>query len=140
MIPADDIDKRLLQLGTDRVWLAKATGYSEASVREALAPNSKKRSERILGAMSTAIQAAEKARATGPSPDLEKIILQPTTTQMDAWNLAALEAGMIIRDWAMEGLDRLAAEHHGETIAHLHSLPPVAGDERRREYGNGQGK
>jgi hypothetical protein len=141
MIPSDDIDKRLIQLGKDRVWLAQASGYSEASVREALAPRSKKLSPRIHAAMSSAIEAAEAARTSGHAPDLEKIVLQPTSQQMDTWNQAALDAGMIIREWAMQGLDRLAADHHqSETLAPLHALPPSAGEETRREYGNGLGK
>jgi hypothetical protein len=67
MIEWNDIDLRLNELGRDRAWLAEQTPYSLNSVREALAPNGKKRSEKMLIMLSRAIEDEEAHRqAEGP--------------------------------------------------------------------------
>lgn len=67
MIPWEDIDRRLSQLGLDRAWLAGASGYSPDSIRTALAPNAtgSKRSARIQAQISKAIE-GEEAKRQGP--------------------------------------------------------------------------
>ena len=59
MIDWNDIDRRLEKLGKDRAWLAQNTPYSADSIRVALAPNSKKRSERLQEILSKAIEDEE---------------------------------------------------------------------------------
>ena len=44
-------------------------------------------------------------------------ILRPTYDEFREWNRAALEAGQLIEDWAMEGLNTLAEAHEVETGA-----------------------
>jgi hypothetical protein len=41
----------------------------------------------------------------------QNLVLRPTPEQFDIWNDAALAEGKRISDWALSGLDRLAAEH-----------------------------
>lgn len=64
MIPFDEIDSRLDQLGLDRSWLAEKSGRSPSSIRSALAPNAhpKQRSELLQRALSDAIEREEAAR------------------------------------------------------------------------------
>lgn len=56
--------------------------------------------------MSTWTQAPEAAG----SGVRQQIVVRPTPEQFDRWNDAALAEGKRISDWALEGLDRLAAE------------------------------
>jgi hypothetical protein len=58
----NDIDSRLEALGKDRRWLSSVTPYSLASVRDAMGPNSKKRSDRMLTVLSRAIEDEEARR------------------------------------------------------------------------------
>lgn len=49
-----------------------------------------------------------------PSPDLtaavgQTLVLTPTEEQFERWNQAANEQHSTIKQWALEGLDRLAA-------------------------------
>lgn len=55
----NEIDKRLAALGKDRVWLSDVTPYSWETVRQALAPNGKARSVRMLSVLSRAIEDEE---------------------------------------------------------------------------------
>lgn len=64
----NEIDARLDALGLDRNWLATATHYSAASIREALAPNSRKRSDRMLAVLSRVIEDEEASRRPAGEP------------------------------------------------------------------------
>lgn len=58
MIPFDEIDARLKDIGKNRAWLAEQSGRPPGSIRVALAPNSdpKNRSELLQKALSDAIE------------------------------------------------------------------------------------
>lgn len=76
----NEIDSHLASLGKDRLWLSTESGYSEASVREALAPNSKKRSTRMLAILSRVIEEAEGAQhplVSDPVPGIFDLFLTP---------------------------------------------------------------
>lgn len=76
MIPFDEIDSRLDQLGLDRSWLAEKSGRSPSSIRSALAPNAhpKQRSELLQRALSDAIEREEAARRGRPAEPDENLI------------------------------------------------------------------
>lgn len=78
MIPYDQIDERLSQLGKNREWLAESTPYSADYIRTVLAPNSTRRTERVMKILSDAIEREEDARKTSdqePPPGYSAIFL-----------------------------------------------------------------
>lgn len=112
MIPFEEIDARLGQIGKDRKWLAEATNRSQDSIRTALAPNAAdyKRSERLQRDLSQAIEAEELRQKNTLRPLLQNFVLEVGQEQFDRWNAAALGEGKLIRQWALDGLDALAAD------------------------------
>jgi len=75
-----------------------------------------------------------------PQSEIEKlreqaIILHTSREQFRAWNLAALEEGKLIEDWAIQGLERLARNQQNKTPIRLAAedtpafgnKPPVVG-------------
>lgn len=46
------------------------------------------------------------AAAIGP-----RIVISPTETQFRLWNRAALDENQLIEDWALDSLEKAAAEH-----------------------------
>lgn len=56
---------------------------------------------------------------------IDVINLEVSPEKFDQWNRASLEAGLIIRDWAIQGLDRMAREE----FAKVTDFPKVAEDE-----------
>ena len=63
----EKLDQRLAALGKDRAWLADKTPYSLESIRNAMAPASTRRSDRMLSILSRAIEDEELAQST-PGP------------------------------------------------------------------------
>jgi len=47
---------------------------------------------------------------------LSGLIIRPTPEELRAWNQAALDAGLLIEDWAIEGLNTLAEEITPRTL------------------------
>ena len=62
MIPWEKLDHHLASLSKDRVWLAEQTPYSLESIRNAMAPASNRRSDRMLSILSRAIEDEEARR------------------------------------------------------------------------------
>jgi len=85
MIPFDEIDARLDALKKDRAWLAANTPYSAAYIRDVMAPNSTRKSERIQRILSEAIE-REELRSKAHVPD--QIVLNPSSERFDAWSMA----------------------------------------------------
>lgn len=117
MIPFEEMDERLAKLGKNRAWLSEATDYSEASVREALAPNSKKRSKLLHRALSGAIEKEEHAqREQSPSaslpPGMHEIFL--TDEQLDR----ADRASRLVRAPSLADFCRDAIELRAKEIGH----------------------
>lgn len=59
MINWDQLDFRLAGIGKDRTWLGEKTPYSLESIRNAMAPASTRRSDRMLSVLSRAIEDEE---------------------------------------------------------------------------------
>ena len=59
----EKLDQRLAALGKDRAWLADKTPYSLESIRNAMAPASTRRSDRMLSILSRAIEDEELAQS-----------------------------------------------------------------------------
>lgn len=115
MIPFEDIERRLKELGKDRVWLASESGRKPNSIRVALAPNAdeKNRSPLLQRALSEAIEAEEGRRQSAVEVlRSQNLVLEVDQDQFDAWNAAALASGELMRVWAVKGLDRLASEEN----------------------------
>ena len=57
----------------------------------------------------------------------QTLVLELTNEQFDQWNQAALAEGLIIRDWAIKGLDELAKQERlldlGEKSSIKYQLP-----------------
>jgi hypothetical protein len=69
--------------------------------------------------------------SAAPPPGLDQpLIITPRRDQFRAWNRAALAEGMLVEDWAIEGLDRLAAEHFDRQESK--SRYPTAAEEEGR--------
>lgn len=62
--------------------------------------------------------------------ELDVITLEVERDQFDNWNRAALAEGLIIREWASKGLDRLAKEEFNRP------LKVVAEDDQPYHSGN----
>jgi hypothetical protein len=65
MINWENLDQRLAIIGKDRAWLAEHTPYSLDSIRNAMAPNSKRRSDKMLAALRRLISDEEQRFKAG---------------------------------------------------------------------------
>ncbi len=113
MIPFDEIDDRLKNLGKTRTWLAETTKRSAGSIRSALARNAQKkhRSELLQKALSDAIEAEEKAFANPPQPSItppDRITIEVDPERMDKYCEAADFARQDLKSWAIHELNRAA--------------------------------
>ena len=114
------IDARLASIGKDRAWLAENTPYSADYIRTVLAPNSKRRTERVLQVLTAAIAREEAAQqqsregeASTPQPPLrDHIVLEVPPATHDQWAAAAAAQGKALKPWAIEELNHAAAEWH----------------------------
>lgn len=69
-------------------------------------------------------------KKTSNSPTLDRLVLEITNEQFAAWNVAALDEGLLLKDWAIQTLDDVAADStgSGEAPNPLQSLPRAAED------------
>lgn len=109
MIPFEEVDRRLAALGKDRQWLAEKTGYSYASIREALAPNSKKRSWRIQREITDALEGEEQVQGLAAPTAAQNLVLEVDVPTFERWSRAALKHGEIITDYAIRAIEEAAA-------------------------------
>ncbi len=92
MIEWTEIDSRLDSIGKNRRWLSEQTPYSADTIRTALAPNSTKRSARMLAVLSRAIEDEEaKSEARQSRPGMFDIFL--TEEQLDKADRASRLVG-----------------------------------------------
>lgn len=140
MIPFDQIDQRLADIGKNRAWLAETTGRSPDSIRVALAPKASKtkRSALLQKALSDAIEREENnipaKFITPPPPD--SITLIPTDEQYRAWSAAQkISPHETLKDWAIESLDEAAKQWAGLKVAD--DTTPYRHTPRTGEMGNG---
>jgi hypothetical protein len=91
----NDIDKRLEALGKDRRWLADAAGYTYDTIRNTLAPNASKRSDRMLSVLSRAIEDEEERQATPTSKGIRPGVFEifQTEAQLHTADLASRIVG-----------------------------------------------
>lgn len=67
--------------------------------------------ESVRSHVSAFMKRYDEERAAEAAAELVDVInLEVSAEQFDAWNKAALEKGLIIRDWAIQGLDEMAKE------------------------------
>lgn len=95
MIPWENLDARLTSIGKDRTWLAKETPYSLESIRNAMAPASQRRSERMLLVLSRAIEDEEERQAGQRSREIRPGVFEifQTEEQLHAADLASRIVG-----------------------------------------------
>lgn len=121
VIDHSEIDKRLAAIGKDRAWLAENTPYSADYIRTVLAPNSKRRTERVMEIISLAIEREESAitatlqqtsasQTADPLPD--RITLEIPSTTHDLWSSVANSKGKMLKTWAIDELNAAAEEWH----------------------------
>lgn len=124
MIPFDEIDSRLEKLGLDRAWLAENTPYSADYIRTVLAPNSTRRTERVMQILSDAIEREEAYRRAQVAPPVlpNRITVEPTVGEFDAWDRASRAAGSAsLAEWAIQELNKAAD-------AWFSKITPIAGE------------
>jgi len=140
------IDARLTALGKDRQWLADQTGYSYFSVRDSLAPAGRPLSKRMERAFCEALEALEQVTQLAPSlPD--RVTLEVTSAEYDAYSEAALAQKQTLKRWAVEELNKAAEafkrssayENHEEWIAKQEVLRVAEEPEPGKSYRSGQG-
>lgn len=109
MIPFDEIDIRLEQLGQNRAWLSEASGRKPDSIRVALAPNapSSKRSELLQKSLSDAIEKEESARKI-PFKTAQNLVLEFEKEDFRNICQAAADGGQAPDEWAEGKLADLA--------------------------------
>lgn len=112
MDPKKEIDDLLETIGKDRRWLAEQSGYSYYSVRDCLAPDGKKLTSRMHGALMAAI---EKHRASldpenTAAPQLpDRLTIEAHPRIVAAWDAAAKGEGQTTKEWAIQELNRAAS-------------------------------
>jgi transcriptional regulator with XRE-family HTH domain len=62
------------------------------------------------------------------------LLLKPSSSQFRRWNQAALHAGLLLEDWAIDGLDQFAGELGIESTLKVADAPRTYG---RTHEGNG---
>lgn len=111
MIPFDQIAARLQALGKNRQWLAAVSGRTILSLDSALAPAAakSKRSKLLQRALTDAIEREETRQANAETSFRnQNLVVEASPEEFRAWNAAAMAAGMLIEEWALEGLNRMA--------------------------------
>lgn len=63
---------------------------------------------------------------------LSGLLIKPSPEELRAWNQAALEAGQLIEDWAIDGLNQLA-EEAGPKMLRVAEEPPSYRVKRKGE-------
>ena len=130
MIDWTEIDTRLTAIGKDRTWLSQVTPYSWDTIRQALAPNGRARSDRMLTVLSRAIE-DEESRRREPreiAPGIFQIF--QTDEQIDRADRASrlVRAESLVdfcRDVILAEADRiLATEEPTTTLRVAEPLPP----------------
>lgn len=95
MIPWEKLDQNLVALGKDRAWLAEETPYSLESIRNAMAPASTRRSDRMLSVLSRAIEDEEERQATPQAKEVRPGVFEifQTEEQLHTADLASRIVG-----------------------------------------------
>lgn len=121
MISFDAIDARLEILGKSRAWLAEVTGRSPDAIRGALAPNAPphKRSDKLQRLLSEAIEKEEALRREVILLP-ERITLEVTQGEFDAFSEAALAQHQTLKRWAIEELNKAAEAYQKLTRYETH--------------------
>lgn len=118
MIPFDQIDARLEQIGKSRAWLAENTGRSPGSIRAALAPNAvpKQRTALLQKALTDAIekeQERQRSEAIVQAPSLhlpDRITIECDPAERRNWQAAAQHAQLDLDRWAVQSLNTAAEQ------------------------------
>lgn len=123
MIPFDEIDNRLKELGKDRAWLADETSRSPDSLRAALAPKAKpkNRSSLLQKALTDAIVREEERQAAppipvAPVPALDRVTVECTEEERRAWQQAALDEELTLDPWIIDTLNKAARKSAGNSV------------------------
>lgn len=117
--------RRLGELGKSREWLKDATGYSINSLYNVFAGEERPLNDRMEKAFQTAFLNAE-----GPSPAPsnlpERITLEPSTTEFQAWDRASrIAAADSLQTWAVDALNQAADEWHRRQSTNYRNLKPL---------------
>jgi hypothetical protein len=130
VIPFEEIDARLEQLGLNRAWLAETTSRSAGAIRSALAPSAsaQHRSEKLQQVLSDAIEREELSRQSKVMLP-ERISIEATKEDFESWCRAYKASPHdTLEDWSVEALNKAADEWHrrqSTTYRDLKPLPPA---------------
>jgi hypothetical protein len=104
------IDDGLVRIGKDRRWLAEKSGYSYFSVRDCLAPEGKKLSNRMRERFLDEIRKEETSESlsiSAPAPP-DRITVEVDPERMGKYCEAAAYARQDLKSWAINELNRAA--------------------------------
>jgi len=128
MLRFEEIDSRLAAIGKNRAWLASVTPYSADYIRTVLAPNSTRRTERVMGILSAAIEKEESQSV----PDLpDRLTLEVTSAEYDAYSEAALSQKQTLKRWAIDELNKAAESYQKQSPGLRVADEPEAGKSYR---------
>jgi hypothetical protein len=129
MIPFNEIDMRLEDLGKDRPWLASQTKRSPDSIRTALAPNAppSKRSPLLQKALSDAIEREEALRGS-TTPQISGVYeIRQTAEQSDRADRASRVVGAAsFADFCLQAIQHRADEILNNRVDPCITRPPLA--------------
>lgn len=124
-----EVAQKLAQIGKDRHWLAKETGYSYDNLRNSLAP----KAPALSFTMETKITQAFERHDAAASRQQAFIECHPSEAELEAWREAGLLDGDEFNSFAVSRINKLAesinavADIFGCDSRCIHSLAPVAG-------------
>jgi hypothetical protein len=111
----ENIDARLADMGKDRAWLAQVTPYSADYIRTVLAPNSKRRTNRVMQILLDAIEREEAERSKPleiltPAKPMDHVVLEISPDRHALWTEAANHDSQDLKPWAIDTINKAAEE------------------------------
>ena len=109
----DEIPLKMMQLGVDRAWLAQQCDYKPGTLAAILAPNGSQ-SNKTDKALRRIWEALEREELRQKRPAVQEavcqIVVRPEVADFTRWNKAALSKQKTVEDWAIEALNKAAAQ------------------------------
>jgi len=127
----DEVPLKMIKLGVDRAWLARQCDYTTDSLRQILAPNGKGKTAKALRRIWEALE-REEIRQKRPAVQeaVCQIVVRPDVEEFTKWNKAALSKKKTVEDWAIDALNKAAAQG----IYALNDEPPSMVAEDQTPY------
>lgn len=129
----DEIPLKMLKLGVDRAWLARQCDYKAGTLAAILAPNGNlsHKTEKALRRIWEALEREEiRQKRPAVQESVCQIVVRPDVEEFTKWNKAALSKKKTVEDWAIDALNKAAAQG----IYTLNDEPPSMVAEDQTPY------